>query len=92
MVATECRGGTEVVDTGAYLVLDANTGDRSRPRMCRVVISDKVDGWSYDVRVTLLNRKRPGQAGVGNPGVAYNVRDSDNFDFVIFRYHAAKTQ
>nr|UCK81558.1 lectin 2-2 [Arenicola marina] len=82
----------ESMQTGCdYTTLDA-TGPGSWPEagICRVVSRENgLDLDQYVYTVELYNQA--GWAGIhsGHPGVAYNVIDVDNFDFVYFRPHHA---
>ena len=68
------------------LLLDADHGTADTQSFCRVVAPTQVSGDAYDVSVVMESRVVPGPAiNYGTPGIIYNVRDEDNFDFVFFR-------
>nr|ADO22713.1 lectin 1A [Arenicola marina] len=82
----------EAMQTGSdYTTLDA-TGPGSWPGagLCRVVSGENtlnLDQYVYTVE--LYNQASVHGIHAGHPGLAYNVIDVNNFDFVYFRPHYA---
>ena len=83
-MASNCRHPL-VQDEGTYRVLDAGVGREEEGGVCGAVSGARVEGGAYDASVELYNVMGRGGAGVGAPGLIYNVHDSLNFDFVVFR-------
>ena len=81
-----CSVGTGWMN-GASLVLHADAGSWPAAGFCRVQHHDTLSGTvtKYQLSVRLYNIRSKTGANAGHPGVMYNVKDIDNFDFVYFR-------
>ena len=82
--ATTCRG-RYVIDVTTYYILDANVGVFFEDGFCRVVVPLNVSSEAYDYDVEMNSQSAARMHNRSAPGVMYNVRDANNFDFVIFR-------
>ena len=80
--------GDYVAETPRYMTLDAGGGHAGGDVMCRVIAprTVSVDVDSYDVTVQLFHQQGEGRQDAGSPGIAFNVVDENNFDFVLFRW------
>ena len=91
--ATACDGHF-VARTATHMVAAARSTEREAP-FCRVVAQADLGNATYNVSIDIKNwvgsdggecRSRIEEHGdAGTLGVMYNVRDSENYDFVVFR-------
>jgi len=83
-IASTCRG-RYVIDVTTYYILDANVGDFFEDGLCRVLVPQSISSESYDYDVEINSQSAAGLHNRSASGVMYNVRDANNFDFVVFR-------
>ena len=69
---------------GTYYVLDANTGSWPKDAFCQA-ISKRDARPNYKLYGQLWNQIGKGGVNYGHPGLAFNVKDSKNYDFIYFR-------
>ena len=74
-----------MIDVTTYYILDANVGDFFEDGLCRVLVPQNINSESYDYDVEINSQSAAGLHNRSAPGVMYNVRDANNFDFVILR-------
>ena len=57
----------------------------SSDKLCQVFSSEKASGEHYVVKTKLYNIKSTVGINYGSIGLAFNIADNQNFDFIIFR-------
>jgi len=74
-----------VYDASRFKVLQASTSNPATNVFCRIIFPDQVHHAGYDVSVLLLNRESRHGPHYGSIGAMFNVKDENNFEFVLFR-------
>ena len=79
------KGG--ISQTPTHVVLDANVGSQPEDGVCRIINESPLTfvELSYDMTAQIDTRLGDRNNSVGAPGIIFNVLDSDNFDFFIYR-------
>lgn len=78
--------GNNTFNTGQHYIVDGDYGTYNTHGFCRVIIPTLVntnDG--YQITVWLYNTIGPRGINSGHLGLAFNVKDEFNFDFVYLR-------
>lgn len=73
----------KVVKFPDYVKLDANHGRWPQDAFCQVTYLGQ--STNYQLSVDLYNLRGSGGVNFGHPGVFFNAKDHDNYDFVYFR-------
>jgi hypothetical protein len=76
-----------VSSTPLYLEMVGKGGSWPQEGFCKTLVKKTVTGSSYSISVRLYNHEgfSGSTQGIGHPGVLYNAKDMNNFDFVYFR-------
>ncbi|XP_057313977.1 uncharacterized protein LOC130655260 [Hydractinia symbiolongicarpus] len=88
-IIQNCGNNTQNFNT--HYTIDGDYGKFSKQGFCRVIIPKTVDGQSYKITARLYNNIGPQGVNSGFLGLAYNVQDEFNFDFVYLRIHRPET-
>ena len=66
--------------------MDADHGSWPKDAFCQVAFLNEGKSTSYVLSVDLYNVIGWGGVNSGHPGVFFNMKDQDNYDFVYFRF------
>ena len=71
-----------------YIKMDAGNGSWPKDAFCQVAFVSDGRIASYELKVDLYNfiGGRGNNPNFGHPGVFFNAKDEDNYDFVYFRF------
>eukprot|EP00795_Rhopilema_esculentum_P008279 gene8279-14236_t len=82
---TNC--GNKTSNEGRYFIADATFGTWDDHAFCRVFSTKKIPQLNYAVTAELYNVIGYHSVDYGFPGIAYNIENNQNFDFVFLRLH-----
>ena len=80
---TNC--GNKTSDHEDYFLVDATFGTWKEHGFCRVFQTSKLHKKCYVVTAHMFNVMREKDVNHGYVGLAYNIKNNENFDFVILR-------
>lgn len=81
---TNC--GNKTRNEGKYYVADATFGTWEKHVFCRIFSTRKIPDMNYLVTADVYNVVGYHGIDYGFPGIAYNIENNQNFDFVYLRY------
>ena len=80
---TNC--GNRTADQGQFFVVDATYGTWEEHVFCRVFSFTQIKETNYVVSASMYNVIGYHGINYGFPGLAYNIENNQNFDFVYVR-------